>query len=304
MCVGFFCALLTCVLTSSDGVLLFGVVLLHLCSSTQLKPAGVAFSGLPKLLEQQRLFIVPQCTQALRPPTPTFYSTSTLQPANDITKDIRVGSVLVEGVTLQCLFDQLLGTGAWRGQYAFVVGTGTDFISENLQHPRCRALCGEFSGVVCRPLRGFSRRASIPTSVCSGFCLNSVSVTQSTVQDLENISNISSWLAHLKIFPTSTFVFSVSSTVINSLYDQKVDQSSQKKGTFLILLFEIKKKKIFLRNFPITFLRFYQNIFQNLLEIVVECKFSVSFLIKKKEIMMKIFVKLFLKTLSFSACFS
>lgn len=88
-------------------------------------------------------------------------------------------------------------------------------------------------------------------------------------------------------------MFSVSSTIINSLYDQKVDQSSQKKGTFLILLFEIKKKKIFLRNFPITFLRFYQNIFQNLLEIVVECKFSVSFLIKKKEIMMKIFIKLF-----------
>lgn len=173
-------------LTSSDGVLLLGVEFLHLGSPAQLKPASVSFSGLPQLLEQQRLLVVPQRTQTFSSPPRSSYPAAPLQTPDHVAQDVRVGSILVERVTLERLFDQFLRAGPRRGQNALVVGTGTDFVSKNLQDPGGRALCGEFRRVICRSLWGFSRRAPVPTSVCSSFYWDTVSVAQSTVQHLVN----------------------------------------------------------------------------------------------------------------------
>lgn len=49
---------------------------------------------------------------------------------------------------LECLFDQLPGTGVGRGQYTFVVGPLTNLIAKNLQYARCRYVIGQLGRVV------------------------------------------------------------------------------------------------------------------------------------------------------------
>lgn len=175
---------LACFLTGGDGILLFGVQLLHLSSPPQLEPASVSFAGLPQLLQQQRLLIVPERSQTLRPPAAASNPAAALQAADDIAQDVGVGGVLVEGVAVQGLLDQLLGAGARRSQDALVVGAGAYLVAKNLEDAGRRALCGELGRVVLRSLWGFGGGASVPPRVGAGFHGHTVPVAQRAVQDL------------------------------------------------------------------------------------------------------------------------
>lgn len=175
---------LACFLTGRDGVLLLGVQLLHLGSPPQLEPASVAFAGLPQLLQQQRLLVVAERSQALRPPAAASDPATALQAADDIAQHVGVRGALVEGVAVQGLLDQLLGAGARRGQDALVVGAGAYFVAKNLEDAGRRALRGELGRVVFRSLRGFGGGAAVPPRVGAGFHGDTVPVAQRAVQNL------------------------------------------------------------------------------------------------------------------------
>lgn len=173
-----------CRLTSGDGILLLRIEFFYLCSPAQLESACVPLSGLPQLLQQQWLFIVPQRSQAFSSPPATSDFTFPFQTPDDITQDVGMGSVLVQGVSLESLFDQFMSAGPWRSQDAFVVGTGTNFIAKNFQDPRGRALCGQLSRIIRRALWGFSCGTSVSASIGSRLNWYTVSVTQRSIQNL------------------------------------------------------------------------------------------------------------------------
>lgn len=174
-----------CLLTSRDGILLLRIEFLYLCSSAQLESACITFSGLPKLLQQQWLLVVPQRSQALGSPPPTSSDlTFPFQTPDDVAQDIRMSSVLVEGVSVESLFDQLVRAGTRSGQDTLVVGTCANFIPKDFQDPRGRTLSGQLCRVVRRALWGFSRGPSVPASVGSRLHRNTVSVAQRSIQNL------------------------------------------------------------------------------------------------------------------------
>lgn len=131
-------------LTCRGGIHIPGRHLLHLRPPAQLQPAREALSGLPEVLDEQRLLVVTQHPEPLGVPL----LLGALEAADDVAERVLRGAELAQAVALQGLLHQLPRPGAARHQHALVVGARTDVAPEDFEDARGRELGGELGRVV------------------------------------------------------------------------------------------------------------------------------------------------------------